>query len=189
MPDWQDAEVALWLQKAKNGDVEAYGLLYEAYAPQVFRYLYAHLDDRLDAEDLTGEVFLRAWQALPGYRPQGVPFAGFLFRVARNALYDHYRSSRRRRPDLELMEEHRDESNPDPAQELAANWQQGEVQKMLKRLSQDYRTVLSLRFLAGLTPEETAQAMERSAGAVRVLQHRALTALRKLLAEDEKEDK
>lgn len=168
------------IQKARSGDTDAYGRLYEANAPAVFRFLYAHLDDRLDAEDLTEETFLRVWQALPGYREQGAPFGGFLFRVARNVLYDHYRKTRRR-PSITLDREWPDDQQADPAVSVPEQLERREMHRVLDALREDQRLVLSLRFLAGLSPEETAQAMGRSAGAIRVLQHRALAAVRKLL--------
>jgi len=168
------------IEKAQRGDTDAFGQLYEIYAPAVFRYLYAHLDSRLDAEDLTEDVFLRVWQALAEYRQQGVPFGGFVFRVARNALFDHYRRIRRR-PAHSLDREWVDDRQPDPAISVLDYLEQRAVRETLNELRADHRQVLSLRFLSGLSPEETAQAMGRTAGAVRVLQHRALSALRRLL--------
>lgn len=168
------------IRQAQSGDSEAFGQLYEQYAPAVFRFLFAHLEDRLDAEDLTEEVFLRVWQALPGFQEQGAPFGGFLFRVARNALYDHYRRIRRR-PTTALAQDWQDDLQPDPAVSVPEHMERQTVRKALATLGDDHRQVLSLRFLAGLSPDETAAAMGRSAGAIRVLQHRALAALRKLL--------
>ena len=181
MPERGQVDETALLQQAQKGDTEAFGRIYELYAPPVFRFLYAHLDSHLDAEDLTEEVFLRAWQALPGYRMRGIPFTGFLFRVARNALYDHYRRSRKRATDPGLEQDLVDDLQPDPAESVPAHLERRELRQVLAQLRADYRTVLVLRFLVGLSPEETAQAMERSAGAVRVLQHRALAAVRKLL--------
>jgi len=172
------------IQKAQQGDTEAFGQLYEQYAPAVFRYLYAHLDNRLDAEDLTEDVFLRVWQALAEYRQQGAPFGGFVFRVARNALYDHYRRTRRR-PSHSLDWEWADDRQPDPAISIPEHLERRAVRESLNELSADHRQVLTLRFLSGLSPEETAQVMGRTAGAVRVLQHRALSALRRLLTGQE----
>ena len=180
MPSKEDE--AVLLRAARQGDPEAFGKLYEDYAPQVFRYLYANLDERMEAEDLTGEVFLRVWQALPGYREKGFPFRAFLFRVARNALIDRSRRLRQRRSHQPLDEERMAEhvSNPGGQQEQALEHE--ELYRLLGRLREDYHTVLALRFLAGLSPEEIAQAMGKSNSAVRVLQHRALAALRKILA-------
>ncbi len=181
MPDRQEPEEARLLQAARQGDTLALGKLYECYAPRVFRFLFAHLDERMDAEDLTEEVFLRVWQALPEYQERGAPFGGFVFRVARNALFDHYRRSRRRQAPETLDEERLPAARSDRADDPDAWFESAELRRLLAQLSEDQQTVLSLRFLAGLTPEETGQAMGKSCGAVRVLQHRALRALRKLL--------
>lgn len=188
MPERQHADETRLVQRAQKGDVEAFGQLYEFYAPLVFRFLYSHLDDRLDAEDLTEDVFMRVWEALPGFRAQGVPFGGYLFRVARNALYDHYRRNRRRSSDAELSLEWEDNFHPDPAESVPMNIEHGELRASLAKLREDYRTVLTLRFLVGLSTEEIAVAMRRSAGAVRVLQHRALLSLRQALEQQESEE-
>src|SRR4030066_1482928 len=83
------------IKRAQRGDQHAFGDLYEIHAPAIYRYLLAHLDNSMDAEDLTCEVFLKAWQSLPKYVDRGVPFLAFLFRIARNALVDHYRQNHR----------------------------------------------------------------------------------------------
>lgn len=184
MPEGREIDESGLIKEAQDGDAEAFGQLYEHYAPRVFRYLFANLDDRLDAEDLTEEVFLKVWGALPGYRQRGIPFGGFVFRVARNTLIDHYRRSHRRGPRLSLSEEQVDQGQPDPAERMTTKLERAQVRRLLSGLNDDQRTVLSLRFLAGLTPDETARAMGKSPGAVRVLQHRALNAVRKLLTEE-----
>ncbi len=168
------------LQKAQHGDAEAFGLLYERHAQAVFRFLYSHLNNRMDAEDLTGEVFLRAWRSLPRYRYQGAPFLAFLFRVARNALVDAYRRSSTAATDT-VADIETVADAAEPADVVHANLEREEVRRHLGRLREEYRLVLTLRFIGELSPEETAQVMEKSGGAVRVLQHRALAALRKLI--------
>jgi len=186
MPELQDGDEILLIKKSQKGNAEAFGKRYELYAPRVFRFLFAHLEDRLDAEDLTIEVFFKIWQYIPVYDERGAPFSGFLFRVARNTLVDHYRRSHRTRQNEALMEEMADNSQPDPAEIVSSGVEHKELRLLLAQLREDYRTVLSLRFMAELSPEETAHAMEKSSGAIRVLQHRALKAVRKLMAKREK---
>jgi len=185
MPEWQDADEAQHLQDAQNGDAEAFGLLYEHYAPVLFRFLYTHLNDRLDAEDLSEEVFYRVWRSLASYRDQGVPFVAYLFRVARNALIDHYRRSSRSEQSLVLEEDILKDPNPEPSDAVATNIQRQEIRELLEKLREDYRTVLLLRFMGDLSPEETAEVMGKSPGAIRVLQHRALAALRNLMGSEQ----
>jgi RNA polymerase sigma-70 factor (ECF subfamily) len=151
------------------------------YAPRVFRYLYAHLDNRLDAEDLTEEIFLRVWKTLGNYQQQGVPFLAFLFRVARNALIDHYRRSAKSEQEASIEDLHLRDHEPEPVDAVTNTLEHQQLRQVMEQLREDYRTVLALRFLSELSPEETAKAMGRSAGAVRVLQHRALAALRSMM--------
>jgi RNA polymerase sigma-70 factor, ECF subfamily len=177
MPDRQfdDEQV---IQQVKDGDAEAFGMLYEQYAEVIFRYVYSHLDGRLDAEDLTEEIFLRAWRALPKYDERGLPFSAFLFRIARNSLIDYYRQ-RKVVQSIEDIELQTREAGPEEVVE--SRIENGGLRETIGKLREDYRNVLIFRFLSGLSPEETAQVMQRSVGAVRVLQHRALTALKDLM--------
>ncbi len=176
----QSDDISL-LKSAQAGNAEAFGALYERYAPAVFRYLAAHLSSGLDAEDLTTDVFLRAWQSLPNYHERGVPFLAFLLRIARNAVIDQYRRNRSGQSYPTDLEPTLEDEAPGPAESLVQQLERQEMAQVLARLNEDYRTVLVLRFINGLSPQETAQVMKRSAGAVRVLQHRALSALRRLL--------
>ncbi len=176
-PDPDDSEL---LREAREGNQDSFGTLYERHAPAIFRYLNTHLDNSLDAEDLTSEVFLRAWYALPNFKERGVPFIAFLFRIARNALIDHYR--RHSHSGVHLPAESQNtmrDPAPGPAETLSTKIQHQELRQVLGQLRQDYRTVLVLRFIGDLSPEEISHVMKRSVGAVRVLQHRALLALRK----------
>jgi RNA polymerase sigma-70 factor (ECF subfamily) len=166
------------IKQVKNGDAEAYGMLYEQYTEVIFRYVYSHLEGRLDAEDLTEEIFLRAWRALPKYDERGLPFSAFLFRIARNSLIDYYRQ----RKSVQSIEDIELQSHePGPEEMVETYITNHNLRETIGKLREDYRNVLIFRFLSGLSPEETAQVMQRSVGAVRVLQHRALSALKDLM--------
>jgi RNA polymerase sigma-70 factor (ECF subfamily) len=172
------------LSYAKEGDAEAFGRLYERYADRVFRYLFARLGNRLDAEDLAEDVFLRVWRSLPNYQEQGVPFLAILFRIAHNALIDHYRRSNLTKRQVSIEDVSLRAHHPGPGELVLSSLERDELRAALEQLREDYRTVLVLRFLGELTPQETAQIMGRSEGTVRVLQHRALASLRKMLNGD-----
>lgn len=173
-----DAEL---LELAKQGAAEAFSELYIRYAPPIFRFLYSHLDDRLDAEDLTEEVFLRLWKFLPNYVDQGVPILAFLFKIARNAWIDFYRRSGKTGGHMSIEDNTIPDLQFDPGESAIARLEHQEIRQTLNQLREDYRMVLALRFLSGLSPEETGEVMGRTPGAVRILQHRALSALRNLL--------
>jgi len=178
MFNWREVDDIQLVKIAQKGDPQAFGELYERHAQKVFRYLYAHLMHRRDAEDLTEDVFIRVWRALPGYREQGTSFLSFIFRIARNALIDLYRHERRSMEQVSSDEVTIRDPEPGPVEVMQREVQRQELVRALDGLREDYRLVLVLRFLSDLNPEETARAMGRSAGAVRVLQHRALAALR-----------
>jgi len=178
MPGRPDKDHEL-IKQAQRGDHHAFGDLYEIHAPAIFRYLFAHLDNSMDAEDLTGEVFLKAWQSLPKYIERGVPFLAFLFRIAHNVLVDHYRQNKRleqKTPDE--MDGYKADGTSEPVEMVSSQMEHQQILKVLSNLRVDYQSVLTLRFISELSPEETAQVMKRSVGAIRVLQHRALAALR-----------
>jgi RNA polymerase sigma-70 factor (ECF subfamily) len=170
------------IKKAQKGDIKAYGDLYESHAPVVFRYLFAHLGNRMDAEDLTGEVFLKAWRSLPRYIERGVPFMAFLFRIARNVLVDHYRQNNRQESiDPDQLDRFKAADIYEPAELIGSQQEHQNIRIVLGRLRPDYQSVLILRFISELSPKETARVMNRSVGAIRVLQYRALAALREEL--------
>src|SRR4030066_958381 len=178
MPGRLDKDHEL-IKKAQRGDSHTFGDLYESHAPAIFRYLYAHLDSQMDAEDLTGEVFLKAWQSLPNYIERGVPFLAFLFRIAKNALVDHYRQNNRQEPKTpDDMDGYKEEGILEPVEVVGNQLEHQQILRILNKLRPDYKSVLTLRFISELSPEETSQVMKRSVGAIRVLQHRAWAALR-----------
>lgn len=181
MPAWQDSDESELIEIAKGGEADAFGELYRRYAKIVFRFIYANLNDRFDAEDLTEEVFLRAWRSLSKYRQKGVPFLAYLFKIARNVLIDFYRRAGRSGGHMSIEDKQITDFNPDPGETAILNIEHQEIRNTLTELREDYRTVLVLRFLSGLSPEETGAVMGRTPGAVRILQHRALSALRSRL--------
>lgn len=178
---------AILTARACQGDREAFRLLYERYARRVFAFLLGYTGQRETAEDLTQEVFLRAWQSLPHYREQG-EFLAWLFRIARNLLTDRHRRRRLRLLPWSHLEAFETERIPglthagaDPEAALLRGEAASALHIALSQLHPAQREVLLLRFFAGLSVSETAQVMGRSEGSVRVLQHRALQHLRHLL--------
>ena len=169
------------VRKAQDGEVEAFGQLYERHAQSIFRFVYSHIDNHSDAEDLTEEVFLRVWRAISNYREQGVPFIAFLIRIARNVIIDYYRSTRRESLNLPLEDTVVAGSKSKLDENIIQNQESLEIRAMLANLKDEYRMVLVLRFINELSPDEIAEVMGKSSGAVRVIQHRALAALRKLM--------
>ena len=166
------------IRAAQRGDRDAFGRLYDASVTSVYRYLRSRLAEPSDAEDLTADVFIKAMQALPSYRHKGVPFVAWLFRIAHNELANfRKRQSRRREVTLEDDLPSRGSSGDDPSEAALMRMAFSEVQEAMRELTPLQQEVVSLRFAAELSIAETAQAMSRSQGAVKFLQHSAVRAL------------
>ena len=172
-------EIDALVDRARNGDAAAYGALYDVYAPRVFRFFRFRVSSYETAEDLMQRVFLKMIETLPRYESRGVPFGAWLFRVARNAWIDENRANHVTIPIDGLESEPADAGAPHA--HAAASIDRDIVRTAVLALPNDQRDVIAYRFFAGLTPRETAILMGRSEGAVRVLQHRAVGALRRLL--------
>jgi RNA polymerase sigma-70 factor (ECF subfamily) len=173
------------LMAARQREPAAVTRIYTAYAPALLRFFMAEVGDRHEAQDLTGSVFLSAIEALPGFRGPVEALGGWLFRIARNDLYD-LRRKQARSPTVAPLEDHLDEAAAaadavDP-EELAIERLEGtRVLAALQQLSPDQRDVLLLRMAAGLTAPEVAAALHKSTGAVKALQHRGLASLARVL--------
>jgi RNA polymerase sigma-70 factor, ECF subfamily len=168
------------VEAAKRGDQDALARLYEHYFPRVYRYVSARLGRSEDAEDVTTEVFLRVIDNIGGFTWRGLPFGAWLFRIARNELVSHVRRERPRTATAELTE-----SIPDPNEDhvtmLELQFAIAEVSAATNLLSEAQRQVIALRFGAGLSVAETAQALKKTENTVKVLQHKAIARLQKLV--------
>lgn len=177
IPDFED-EIVL-VNRAIEGDAQAFGDLYERYMNQLYRYIYYRIGDPGLSEDFTEAVFLRVWESLASFDVDRISFKGWLFRVAQNLLVDYYRT----RKNQHSLDEDFDFPDPQlsPEDRMIATEREALILSALKELKQEYQDVLTLRFVNGLNHSDTAKVLNRSVGAVRVLQHRALRALDKEL--------
>lgn len=173
-----DAEL---IAQAQSGEIEAFGELYARYLDPIFRYIRSRVDETVDAEDLCEAVFLRTFEALDRYQERGHPFSAYLYQVARNQLADHYRT-REIPVDLEQVSEPT-ASDADPEAAYAQRERVLDAVRSLGTLREDYQEVIRLRIVLELPTSTVAVWMDRSPGAVRVLLHRALIALRQELDE------
>ncbi|TMB55956.1 MAG: sigma-70 family RNA polymerase sigma factor [Chloroflexi bacterium] len=150
--------------------------IYDAHVVPIFRFVYARVGNRPDAEDITAQVFMRAVEQLDVKRPPA-QIAAWLYRVAQNAVADYWRSFYRLpQVELELVAPGWEPSNPlaDPHAEADADGAKAAVARLLKRLPSRYARVLELRFLQRLSVAETADQLGITRGNAKVLQYRAL---------------
>ena len=165
--------------EAQRGDPEAFGRIFDAYVGPIHRFIASRVNRPSDAEDLTQLVFVKALEALPRYEARGIPFGGWLFRLARNAIIDQVRTRRDHLSLVAAVTRETDDAGPEATAFLRDELDR--VARALHELTDDQREVIELRFFAGLSVQETADAMGRQDGTVRGLQFRALAALRRSL--------
>jgi RNA polymerase sigma-70 factor, ECF subfamily len=166
-----------WLPGVRRLDPEALGAVYDALSPALFRFAYRLLGDSQVAEDVVAETFSRLLIAIRNGGGPEAYLGAYLYRVAHNLAMDHHRVS----ATLPL-----DETDPrltaeGPSSEDDARERQA-ARQALWRLTPDQRQVIVLKFYQGLSNEEVAAALDKPVGAVKSLQHRALDALRRMLA-------
>jgi RNA polymerase sigma-70 factor (ECF subfamily) len=167
------------VKQAQVGNKEAVSILYEAYTQSIFQYIFYRVDSKQIAEDMTAEVFLRMIRGLPGYQDQGLPFGAWLFRIAANQLADYYRENKRITFTL-ISDEYRSDET-DPFERLDKKEERARLHQALQQLPFDYQNILVLRFIRNLSHTEVAMILDKSEVNVRTLQHRALSALAKVM--------
>jgi RNA polymerase sigma-70 factor, ECF subfamily len=178
----EDAEL---IHQAKAGDPRAFSILYDRYQPQVYRYVYFRVNDIPTAEDLTSEVFVRLVENIGDYRDTGRPILAWLYTIARNLVIDHYR--REARMPQAQVDENLSADGGDPARELHKSLERGQVVEAIERLTEDQRQVIVLKFFDEVDNATTATLLNKTVGAVKALQHRALATLARLLVTAEEE--
>jgi len=174
-----DAAIERLVAEARSGDEWAFGMIFDHYHEAVYRFIASRVHRPSDAEDLTQLVFVKALEALPRYESRGVPFGGWLSRLARNAVIDFVRT-RHEHAELETVAE-RAHGDAGPDEIAVIRQELDAVGAALATLTDEQREAISLRFFAGLSAREAAEAMGKQEGTVRGLQFRAIGALRRQL--------
>jgi RNA polymerase sigma-70 factor (ECF subfamily) len=167
---------------AKTGDEAALSELYQTYFPRVYRYILARTGNSHDAEDLAEEVFMRVLEAIERFQWREAPFSAWLFRIAHNAVISQRRKETARGKSGPLSDSLPvDSAGPDELVEnrMALN----EVMAAAQKLPEAQRQVIAYRFGAGLSVAETAQAMGKGEGNVKVIQHKAIAKLREMMGQ------
>jgi RNA polymerase sigma-70 factor, ECF subfamily len=169
--EWSDERAAVLplIQEAQRGSKDAFGHIYRRYHRRVYGLARFYLGE--GAEDAVAETFMRAWSALPRYKPTGAPFVAWLYGIARHVVADDLRARKRTEVRDELPEssvtlEHDDRLT------LGAS---------IAKLPQQQRQVIEMKYLLGMTNPEVADALGKSIGAVNAQQWRALQSLKEMM--------
>jgi len=165
---------------AQQGDREALEELYLLHFDRIYSYLHLSVGNRHDAEDLTTQTFLKMLEAIGRFRWRSAPFSAWLFRIAHNLAIDHFRASRRWQPQEEIPETEGAEASAEEAA-LAAIGRRSML-RLVENLSHEQQQVLTLKFVFNFSNAEAATILDKTDGAVKSLQHRALVSLQKQIA-------
>jgi RNA polymerase sigma-70 factor (ECF subfamily) len=172
---WAIEPESALIARAKSGDPEAIGMLYERYAPQIQRYVAARLGDPVQAEDVCADVFVKVLESLARYEDRGWPFSAWLYRIAYARTIDVLRQSRRRHS-VPLDERQLGTLDP-PDEAIMSRIAYHEIKGAMSILTREQRLVLRLRFDEDRSLAEIAESLGRTVGSIKALQHRGLTRL------------
>jgi RNA polymerase sigma-70 factor (ECF subfamily) len=166
------------LNRAIQGDHEAFGRLYEQYVERIFNYVYYRTGNQHDAEDLTARVFFRAMRRIPQYQERGLPVSAWLYRIAHNLVANWHRD-RGRRPEISLDEGFASIPHSEhPEVTLLQLEEQDYLLSIIRDLPPERQQLIILKFVEHMSNAEIGQIMGRTEGAVKSLYHRTLLSLR-----------
>lgn len=175
-------KLLLYKIKAKR-DPEAFGEIYDEYVEKIYRFIYFKVSSEQEAEDLSSEVFLKAWNYLISDNKSVKSIGALLYTIARNRVIDHYRQKK-------LMTEEAEElakmmPTMSALDELERQSDMARVYKALAKLKDEYKEVVVMRYLDELSVGEIASIIDKTQNNVRVLIHRSMNALKEILEEEE----
>jgi RNA polymerase sigma-70 factor, ECF subfamily len=170
------------VERAQKGDRSALEELYLIHFDRIYSYLHVSVGNRHDAEDLTTQTFLKMLESIGRFRWQSAPFSAWLFRIAHNLAMDHFRARKRVQPEEEVPEPIGSE---EPSAELEAMQSIGRqsMLELIDKLSPEQQQVLTLKFVFNFPNADVAKILDKTDGAIKSLQHRALASLQKQLAQ------
>jgi RNA polymerase sigma-70 factor (ECF subfamily) len=167
-------EISKLVNRAAQGDIEAFGQLYTIFLDRIYRYVLYQVRDKMTAEDITEEVFLKAWKAIKTCKGKGKTFSSWIYRIAHN----HIINTRRNLNKLSSIEVEKLSSLNEPDLVFEMNSEQHEIMESIAELPPNQAQVITLKFIEGFDNREIGKILGKSEGAVRITQLRALTALR-----------
>ncbi len=170
-------EIEALVVKVQEGDHDSFSQLYDLFIDRIYRYVYYRVNSA-DAEDLVGIVFLKVWENIGKYKARKGIFSAWIFRIAHNLVVDYYRSAKDRDFDelgIDIASKDREHS---PIKSAERGIDQKILKKALKNLKKNYQEIIIHKFINELSNAEIADILNKSEGSLRILQHRALKALR-----------
>ena len=158
--------------------------IYDEYSGKIYSYIYHRTGDTVLAEDLTGDVFVRALEAISAGRPWNTSLQGWLYRIAHNLIVDHFRrQSKREGPELD----ERFMAAENPTATFEGLFHSNQLRVAMRFLTDEQQRVVALKFGEGLSNAEVAEILGKTEGAIKALQHRALASLKNIMDDGQAE--
>src|SRR5262249_17421330 len=175
------------VDRAQQGDRDALEELYLIHFDRIYSYLHVTVGNKYDAEDITTQTFLKMLESIGKFRWQSAPLSAWLFRIAHNLSMDHFRARRRWQPEEDVPEPIGSE---EPSAELEAMQSLGRqsMLELIDKLSPEQQQVLTLKFVFNFANADVARILDKTEGAIKSLQHRALASLQKQLAQQQQQE-
>ncbi|MFC2044802.1 RNA polymerase sigma factor [Chloroflexota bacterium] len=183
MQEYETADTSSDIEKlvdrAIDGDGDAFGRLYDMHVDRVYRHIYYRVNNTTDAEDLTQQVFIKAWQAIGRYKKTASPFLAWLIKISHNLVIDFYRSKKSEAYiDFDIVAT---KPETDPAHITEAQFTRQEIRQAINKLHGDQQQVILMRFIEDFSYTEIAAALVKSEVAIRVTLHRGLAKLKTIM--------
>lgn len=169
------------IKNSAEGDFEAFGELYTIYMTNIYRFVFYQVHDKMTAEDLTEEIFIKAWKAIGSYKGNCKAFLSWLYRIAHNYVVDYFHLARRKASlDSGVIA-----GSADPIETVERNMMRENVSKMLSVLPARQKQVIILKFIEGFDNQEIEEITGHIQGSIRIMQMRALAKIRKSISKEE----
>lgn len=166
------------IKAAQTGDQQAFATLYRSHVDRIYRYILYRVDNNIIAEDLTADVFVHALEGLSRYECSSSPWIAWLYSIANARVIDHYRRNGRI-VEQEVIEEATDSVEMNWDDNIVTTFNHAVIQEAVRHLNDEQRQVIIYRFIESYSLEKTALLMEKTVGAIKTMQHRALAAMEK----------
>lgn len=181
MVDRPGKDLSKLVEQARSGEAEAFGHLYDLFLDKIYRFIFLKVSNKQEAEDLSQQVFMKAWEAIGRFEDEGVPFSSWLYKIARNLVIDFYRT---RKASISLEENIDSEvlwDEIDAGEEIVRNHEKEMILIALNDLTGDQKDVILLRYIEDLPYDEIAKITNKNQTALRILQYRGMKKLRVIL--------
>ena len=181
---YDQSKIESLVERAACGNFEAFGELYSVYLDKIYRYVFYQINDKMTAEDITEDVFVKAWKAIKSCKGKSNTFRSWLYRIAHNHLINTLQKSQR----YTSIEKENLVDIRDPKLEIDILLERQELAEVITCLPQNQKQVIVLKFIEGMDNREIGKIMNKSEGAVRISQMRALARLRQILSGERSKD-